>query len=181
MSSTDINSGALDPRNTVQRSVETVKDELNEVRQTAEQMRERLKDAGSQAVSGVADKVRLEAGAKVDEATGSFRRIANELDRAAESCSTNEEWASKLFTAGASSLKSVSDYLSGTQLEDLVREGEAFARRNPVAFIGGTIAAGFLLSRVGKTAASRANDLARNESGERDRSDFQAFNQYPAE
>lgn len=183
MSSTEFTSGALDPRNNVQRSVDTVKGELGEVRQTADHMRERLKDAGVQAVSGVADKVRLEAGAKVDQATGSFRRIASELDRAAESCATNEEWASKLFTAGATSLKSVSDYLSGTQIEDLVREGEAFARRNPVAFLGGTIAAGFFLSRIGKAAASRANELARMEALKEQtaESDFQTFNQFPAE
>lgn len=152
-----------DPRNGVQRSLDAVKEELSEVRETAGDIRERLKEAGAKAMSGVADKIRTEASAKVDDASGSFNRLATELDRVATNCSDNEKWAAKLFSAGASSLKSASDYLSTRRLDDFVREGEDFARRNPVAFVGATIAAGFLLSRIGKTAAIRAAELARRD------------------
>lgn len=178
MSSTESNAGAVDTRKKVQKSVDTVRDDLAEVRETAGHMRDQLKDAGKHAVSGVRDKVRDEANAKVDRATGSFRRVADELDRAAENCANDEEWASKLFTAGSASLKSVSDYLSGARLETLVSEGEAFARRNPVAFIGGAIAAGFFLSRVGKTAAVRAHDLTNDSRAARSSTDEFASSRY---
>lgn len=158
--------GAYDPNNGVRRSMDTVRDELGEVRQTAGEVGARLKEAGAQAVSGVADKVKLEAGHKVDQATGSINRIAEELDRAASNCSENEEWASKVFAAGATSLKEASGYLSTHRIEDIMHEAESFARRNPLAYLGATVAAGFLLSRVGKTAAARAAELVRRDDGE---------------
>lgn len=92
------------------------------------------------------------------EAETSAQRVANELERAAERCSDEDRWAQEILRTGASSLKTAASYLSANRVDSLVRDGGRLARDNPAAFFGASVATGFLLARLGKTAAARAGD-----------------------
>ncbi len=166
---TTSNGGA---RRGVEEAREDVAGALGHARHAAEQVGGRLKEAGQSAAADVAAKVKEGASHKKDQASGSIRRVADGLDRAADN--EEDEWARKMLHVGAASLKQASGYLSGFQVDDIVRDTEAFARRNPAAFLGASVALGFLLARIGKTAAVRAKGGSNEEFPRQDfgRQDF---------
>ena len=55
----------------------------------------------------------------------------------------------------ADKVERASDYLENRNLDELLREGEQFARRQPELFIGGAFALGLLMARFIKSSASR--------------------------
>src|SRR5262249_4653104 len=65
-------------------------------------------------------------------------------------------WANEALSRGAKALDSLSDYVSGRGLNSILHEGEEFAKKNPAAYFAATLAAGFLVARLAKTAAARA-------------------------
>lgn len=131
---------------------EDVAGAAEQVRRAAQETGARAREAGEEAVDAAADQAR----ARKEQATNSLRRVADELDHAADACSDEDGWARGLLAQGAASLRNASGYLSGHRLEDLARDTETYARNNPAAYLGASIAAGFVLARLGKTATARA-------------------------
>lgn len=109
-----------------------------------ERLKDAVVDAASEVVSGVTEKARSASAAVIG----------------AETEADYEKRAAKLFTDGAAAFKSATEHLSGERIDELIRASERFARRSPVAFIGATVAAGFILSRIGKAAAADGADQA---------------------
>lgn len=146
---------------------EDVADAVQKVRRAAEETGARAKEAGKEAADAAADQAR----AQKRQATNSLRRVADELDHAADACRDEDAWARGLLSQGAASLRNASGYLSGHRLEDLTRDAETYARNNPAAYLGASIAAGFVLARIGKTATARArgatsSDIAGGRTGD---------------
>jgi hypothetical protein len=73
----------------------------------------------------------------------------------------------ELVDGAAERIDRASDYLHEREVRDLLRDLERFARRRPAAFVGGGLAAGFLLARFFKSSGERVEtvqgsaDLAR--------------------
>lgn len=115
---------------------------------------DKLKQAASEARDQGAEKVN----AASDGAASALRKVSDQLKGAADGLGGEQPWAGKAFQTGADGLDRVSDYLSSGQFEDFARDVQAFARANPAAFLAGSVALGFLVARVGKTAAHHATD-----------------------
>lgn len=129
------------------------------------------KDAVETAVHDAADKVRQagsdakEKGAdKVDAATDgaaeALRQVAEQLKGAVQGLGGDQPWAGKAFQTGADGLDRVSDYLATGKFDDFAKDIQTFAKTNPAAFLAGSVALGFMIARVGKTAAHHARDAA---------------------
>jgi hypothetical protein len=101
------------------------------VRSKAEDLAEQGKDAGIEKAEGFA---------------GAVRRVADDLE------STSPEIARHVRTA-ADSIEGVAGSLRERSVGSLVEDITGFARRQPAAFFGAAVLAGFAVSRFAKSSA----------------------------
>jgi hypothetical protein len=78
--------------------------------------------------------------------------MAGALHRAAGDIKTENETMGRYTDMAADRLDRFAGYLRGTTLADVVDEAEDLARRQPAWFIGGAMAAGFVVARLIKNA-----------------------------
>lgn len=103
---------------------------------TKETARSKLGEHKQTAVSGIVD-------------------LAGALHAAAKDLEGKQQATVARFAHGAAdSLEQLSGALERRDLDGIMREAESFARRQPVAFVGAAIAAGFLAMRFMKSSQS---------------------------
>lgn len=102
-------------------------------------------DTKQKARSIVDEQQRAAAGGLGDFA-GALRKAAREMDGGRESS------VSRLAESAADGLEQFSGTLRNKDLNSLMHDVESFARRQPVAFFGAAIAAGFLAVRFLKSS-----------------------------
>jgi hypothetical protein len=86
----------------------------------------------------------------------SLHRVADTVQHAADGLDNDARWANEALTRGAKALDALSGYVSGHGVNSIIHDGEEFARKNPAAYFAASLAAGFLVARLAKTAAARA-------------------------
>jgi hypothetical protein len=95
----------------------------------------------------------------LDERKGSAAEqisgIARALKQSAETCRQDEsqQTAGRLLDQAASGLEQVSDMLRSRDIDSMMQQATTLMRRQPAMFVGGAIAAGFLLSRFLKSSS----------------------------
>jgi hypothetical protein len=96
--------------------------------------------------------------AKVSEqqkaAAGSLGDLAGALRKSAEQLQEQHQSAARFAQSAANGLEQLSGSLRNRDLDGMLRDAEAFARRQPVAFFGATVLAGFLATRFLKSSNS---------------------------
>lgn len=129
----------------------------------ADEIRSAAQDAGQTARSALRDTgaaIHDHSAGKVDGVTtsagDSLDQVAAQLRQAGRNLGQEQEWARQAFEQGAAGMERVSGYLRHGQLDDFTRDIQSFARRNPAAFLAGSVAVGFLVARVARTAAEHA-------------------------
>jgi hypothetical protein len=139
------------------------RDVTAEARDTGEDLRAKTDDVlGTVQEKGaeVADAVRTKADdlanqgkqAGADKAqgfAGAVRRVADDLE------TTSPEIAKHVRTA-ADSIEGIAGSLRERSVGSLIEEVSGFARRQPAAFIGAAVLAGFAVSRFAKSSAASA-------------------------
>jgi hypothetical protein len=103
---------------------------------------EEQKAAGADFVSGVA---------------GSIRRAANEFDK-------DLPQAAQYIRSAADQIGTVSDAFRRRDLNQLVADVQGFARRQPTAFLGAAVLAGFAAVRFLRTSTAEANGTGTRQS-----------------
>lgn len=107
-----------------------IKDAKNIAYQTAEDVRAQASDTGL----STASRLRSLAG-----------QVGDEMP-----------WMATAFTKSADGLENVTNSLTRGNLDECIAGLTEFARRQPAVFLGASVALGFALSRVGKTALEGA-------------------------
>lgn len=110
-----------------------------------------------------------EAKAKMREAAETQRQraaeavggVAGALHRAASDMNAENETMGRYTNMAAERLDEVAHYLRDTDWNDVVHGAEDFARRQPYWFIGGAMAAGFVLARFVKNSGEAADTTSR--------------------
>ena len=88
-------------------------------------------------------------------AAGSLGDFAGALRKSAEQLQGGQHASAARFAqTAASSLEQLSGALKNRDLESMVRDAEGFARRQPAAFFGAALVAGFLAVRFLKSSSS---------------------------
>jgi hypothetical protein len=108
------------------------------------------KDVASQATDRLKDAVndRKSSGAEyVGSLADTMRRAAREFD-------TDLPIAGTYIRKAASQIEGVSDHIRNGNLNDVVRNAQSFARRQPTAFLGLAVLAGFGAVRFLKSSSS---------------------------
>lgn len=107
-----------------------------------------IKDAKNMAMHQVED-ARAKAGDMGHSTASRFRELAGQVEQ-------DLPWLSGAFTKSAEGLDSVTDSLTRGDLSQTLNGLSDFARRQPAIFLGASVALGFALSRIGKTALEEA-------------------------
>lgn len=124
---------------------ESARDSVRRAQNSTQEALQAAKDAA---------KHRIEReGQKVAEGVQS---TASSLRRAADESDSEQAWIGAALRRGADGLESVTRTLSSGDLNGAASQLGDFARRQPALFLGASVALGFVLARVGKTAVERA-------------------------
>lgn len=127
-----------------------------EIGEAGREAREATRQAASEVGRAVKDEAGRQAEHGKERVSDTLDRLASEIDSAAQSLSDDDAWAREALRRGAGALHSASDYLSGKRVNTLLQDSQEFARRNPTAYFSASVATGFVLARIAKTAALRA-------------------------
>ena len=137
MDNSDGIGGESTPGDTSQR----VKDAAKTVKDTAATALER----GKQLLGDAATK-------GADRATSSAEATSSALRRAAADIEGDNRMIGTALRKGADTIERAAQSLQGGDLSRVVDDLNGFARRQPALFLGASVALGFALARVGKTA-----------------------------
>jgi len=122
---------------------EAIKDQASEFADAARDVASQATDKLWQSVDG-----QKNAGAEyVGSLADTMRRAAREFDN-------DLPIAGVYIRKAASQIEGVSDSIKTGNFQDLVREAQSFARRQPTAFLGMAVLAGFGVVRFLKTSAN---------------------------
>ena len=126
---------------------EPVRQAVGAVKEQAASVAESAKDLASKASEKVASAVEEQKAAGADfvsDMAGSIRRAATEFGQVPQ--------AAQYMRLAAEQIDSVSDAFRRRDLSQLVSDVQGFARRQPTAFLGAAVLAGFAVVRFLKTS-----------------------------
>lgn len=145
------------------------KEPADQVVEGAKQKANELKEQTKQAAADAKQHARSFAEEQKDEAADRVDGVADALRNAAGSLDDQDQTVMAGYARqAASGLDQVSNAISNRRLDDLVETVEDFAKRQPVAFLGGAALAGFVMARFAKSSAERrhAGEHRRSEGRE---------------
>jgi hypothetical protein len=122
------------------------------------------KDVASQAsekLKGAVDDSKSSGAEYVGNLANSMRRAAREFD-------ADLPMAGTFIRKAASQVEGVSDTIRTGSFNDLVRNAQSFARRQPTAFLGIAVLAGFGVVRFLKSSAEVSTDAGHSSSAKAD-------------
>lgn len=126
-----------------------VKDAAQSVKDTAGTVLERGKQlAGDAAQKGA------------ERANSAAQSTSSALRRAADDVEGDNRMIGSALRKGAETIERAAQSLQGGDISRLVDDLNGFARRQPALFLGASVALGFALARVGKTAIEQSGDNA---------------------
>jgi hypothetical protein len=139
-------------------------------RQTANQARQAGASAASQArdvaaearsrisslAGAVGEKAKSVGEAQKDNAADALENVAKVIHKSSEELHGQQDWAARLIERGAAELNVLARSLRRNDMQGLVDDLGSLARRQPAVFVGASMAAGFLLTRIGRLAVGNA-------------------------
>ncbi len=129
-----------------------------EAEAAAKSLADDLKTKASQTAEEVKSSVQNATANKRNEAADEVSSIADSLRKAADDMRDGSPQA-RTMSQIASGFADASDAIRSKDLAELSREVSGFARRNPIAFLGGAALIGFTAARLAKASAKdRARD-----------------------
>lgn len=150
-----------EPKHSAEEAVRTAEEQARRAEAEAERFASEVRDRAESRVRDAGRLAHDEANARV---SGAFDAAAGQAERAASAA----EDAASNYQSGAAparALKSVSDLLEDTarglrdsDLDDVVGNLGRAARRNPVTFLAGAAAVGFVAARLARASDSHAGD-----------------------
>jgi hypothetical protein len=110
-----------------------------------------LIDRGKEAAASTVEKGAEQARSSAESAAYALRRAADDVE-------PDNRWIGSALRKSAEGVERAARSLEGGDISRTVDDLNGFARRNPALFLGASLAVGFALARVGKTAVERTTD-----------------------
>ncbi len=139
----------MDTPNGPSGAAETPADSARRIKDSAATVMDRAKDAATEQVENGAERV-----------ASSAQTAASALRRAADDVQGENAWIGSALRKSADGLENATRSFAGGDISRTFNELNGFARRQPAIFLGASVALGFALARVGKTAIEQVNDDA---------------------
>ncbi len=128
----------------------------DEARRQFESTRDALKESGERAYLQARESVVSAAEEQKRRAAQAIHGVARSLHDAAGSLNSQEqESTARYANLAADQLERAASLLQGRSVDDLMSDVERFARRQPVVFLGGALAVGFVMARFLKSGEQR--------------------------
>jgi hypothetical protein len=141
--------------------VETSREQAREVGRQAREAAEEVKQEARAAADQAKEQARSAATRQKDAAAQQMGGWAQALRTASDDLhSRGQDTAAAYVRQAADGLERASGTVRGRDVDELIGSVEDFARRQPVAFIGGAVAAGFGLARFMRSSADRRRSAA---------------------
>ena len=110
---------------------------------------DRARDVAHDARQMAGEQVRTGLDFGKSRAAEALHGVANSLH---QSCQTNQDGATRYIQQAGDRVARAADYLERTDVREMVRHTEAFARRQPLLFLGGALALGLTAARFLKSS-----------------------------
>jgi hypothetical protein len=128
----------------------------HQARAAAEDAKHEVGETTQKVAQQVKDQVRASATGQKDAAARQMDGFAHALEAASGDLrERGQDFAAQYVHQAAGGLSRASEAVRERDLDDLIGTVEDFARRQPVAFLGFGLAAGFGLARLMKSSADR--------------------------
>jgi hypothetical protein len=148
-----------DDRTNPERGTQTAGDDLTH--SAADQARAEVTRDASEAAAQVKEQAYSVAGRQKDVAAQQMGGWAQALRSASDDLrSRGQEMAASYVGQAADGLERASGTIRTRDVDDLIGSVEDFARRQPIAFLGGAVVAGFGLARFMRSSADRRRGAA---------------------
>ena len=115
-----------------------------------------LVDAAKDVASQATDKLKEAVKDRKSSSAEYVGSLADTMRRAAREFDTDLPLAGSYIRKAASQIEGVSDHIRNGNLNDVVRNAQSFARRQPTAFLGLAVLAGFGAVRFLKSSSDEA-------------------------
>ncbi|MFZ2029655.1 MAG: hypothetical protein WAU68_05045 [Vitreimonas sp.] len=119
----------------------SVDDAARRIKDSAESVADRAKTLATDTAAQSAQKI-------ADKSQG----VASSLRRAADDVEGEQAWLGAALRKSADGLETATRSLQGGDINRALQDLNGFAHRQPALFLGASLALGFALARVGKTA-----------------------------
>jgi hypothetical protein len=104
--------------------------------------------------SDIAKQAEVIAETQKDGIAERFEGVAGVLHRSSQDLREKEAWLAQLIDKSADEMTSFATTLRANDFNSLLGSLQNLARRQPALFMGASVAAGFALARVGRTAVA---------------------------
>jgi methyl-accepting chemotaxis protein len=131
-------------------------DSLNEMRDAAVDATQTAKEQVAAAAQPIADKARDVAEEQKQSGADRIDEVARAVHTAADEIGKQVPQVANYIHSGAEQLERTSRVLRENSVDELLQMTNRFAHDRPLAFIGGSVAAGFMLARFLKSSGSPA-------------------------
>ena len=150
-----------DPQKSTDELAHAAKGEARAVKEQARDAAAEMKAGARDVAENVKEQVRSSAARQKDAAAQQMEGWAHALKSASDDLdSRGQGSAAGWVRQAADGLERASGTVRERDVDDLIGTVEDFARRQPVAFLGGAVAAGFGLARLMKSSADRRRGTA---------------------
>ncbi len=112
----------------------------------------RVKEAANAAMHQGKEAAAKQLRAGAEKVNGAAHGVTSALRRAADDVEGENSWISGALRKSAEAVEGAANAVATGDLNQAVTEVGAFARRHPALFVGASVALGFALARIGKTA-----------------------------
>lgn len=155
-------------RREAQRTADEASRGLHAAGDTARSKVEEYQDEAKSAISRLTGDAKARARAAVEDRKNASAQDVADIAHALRTSADDLEQRDRTAAAGyvrqaAGGLEQFADSLQRRDLDDMVRQTEEFARRQPGLFVGGAVVAGFALARFLKSSADRRRTEAYGE------------------
>jgi hypothetical protein len=120
----------------------------------------RIKDSASTVIERGKEAAATTVEKGAEQARSSAESAAHALRRAADDVEGDNRWIGSALRKSAEGVERAARSLEGGDISRTLDDLNGFARRNPALFLGASLAVGFALARVGKTAVERVSEGA---------------------
>jgi ElaB/YqjD/DUF883 family membrane-anchored ribosome-binding protein len=100
------------------------------------------------------EKIKSRVADQKEKAAEGLHDVADALRQTAENVPAERQQVSRFAETAARKVEEFSEFLRGKDMDQLVADAERFIRQKPAVFLGGSLAAGFLLARMLRSGAS---------------------------
>jgi ElaB/YqjD/DUF883 family membrane-anchored ribosome-binding protein len=124
---------------------------------TIDDAKEKARQAATDAQHKLADELRTRVESSRTRAADALGSVANALSQSGQQLrSDNQAAPSDYVERAGNQIRRASDYLRNTNTDEIVRNAENFARRQPAVFLGGAFVLGLLAARLVKSTQTGA-------------------------